>query len=64
MVLMMPRRGMTILINIYDFYMMTHMRVFTLVMQVLLVLYGDDYIATRSIWMDLWKGCILLGPLE
>ena len=43
MVLMMPRRGMTMLINIYNFYIMTHMRVFTLVMQVLPMLYNDSY---------------------
>ena len=48
MVLMMPRGGMMMLINIYiyiyDFYMMTYIRVFMLVLRVLPVLYGDDYV--------------------
>ena len=47
MVLRMSRGGMMILINIYDFYMTTYMRVFTLVLQVLPILYDDDYVATR-----------------
>ena len=38
MVLMMPRRSMTMLINIYNFNMMTHMKVFTMVLRVLPVL--------------------------
>ena len=44
---------------IYHFYMMTYMRVFTLVLWVLPMLYNDDYIAMRPIWTDLWIGHIL-----
>ena len=41
--------------NIYIFFMMIHMRIFTLVLRVLPVLYDDDYITTRPLWTDLWR---------
>ena len=52
----------------YDFYMMTYMRVVTLILwvlpalelilRVLLGLYSDVYVAMRPIWMDLGWGHI------
>ena len=60
LVLMTPQCGMTMLINIYDFYKMIHMRVCTLVLRGLPVLYGDDFVATRPLWTDLWRGRIWL----
>ena len=42
-------------IYIYDFYMMTYMRVVILVLRVLFELPSDVYVATRSIWTDLGR---------
>ena len=57
MILITSQRGILMILyyDIYIFYMMTYMSV---VILVLLVLYGDVYITTRPIWMDLGRGLI------
>ena len=47
-----------IYIYIYDFYMMTYMKIVTLILQVLPELHRDVFVATRPIWTDLGRSVI------
>ena len=58
LVLMMPRCRMIMLIYIYVLYDDSYEGFYPGFISFHLGFYGDDYVATRSSWIDLWKGRI------